>query len=264
MKKEIFFFLLLLIFANIFAQKKEELFNGEIKDSIVLTKNAHITNLRTKKGASTSEVGKFEIYASIGDSLKITSIQHKTHYRIITKYDLISKSISVTLTLNRHQLDEIIIKKNNLSGNLLLDMKRKKEGRKEINAITLKLPNAGKKKMSQIDRKIYTASSSSSGVSLDLLLNLLSGRIKKLKEEKKVVDENNDVEYMLEKVKHFLWSDFNIKEEHQYRFLYYCRSDSLFSKNTLKNELNLIEFLQKKSMEFNLTHKNNLIKGNEK
>ena len=242
MKRKILTLLFLIISLFAFTQNKSLLLTGEVKDSVEFVKNAHIINLKTKGGASSNDFGGFQILASV---------QHYTLYKVITEEHITNKKISIYLTSKRHQLKEIVLKKTNLTGSLISDMKRKKKGTKEINAVTLDLPFAGNKKLSQIDRKLHTATSSGGLIPLDLILNVLSGRLKKLKEEKKVVEENNDVDAMMEKMKHFLTSNFKIKEDDHYRFLYFCRSDSLFNKSLVTNELALIKFLQLKSKEFN-------------
>ena len=251
MKRKILTLLFLIISLFAFTQNKSLLLTGEVKDSVEFVKNAHIINLKTKGGASSNDFGGFQILASVGDTLLISSVQHYTLYKVITEEHITNKKISIYLTSKRHQLKEIVLKKTNLTGSLISDMKRKKKGTKEINAVTLDLPFAGNKKLSQIDRKLHTATSSGGLIPLDLILNVLSGRLKKLKEEKKVVEENNDVDAMMEKMKHFLTSNFKIKEDDHYRFLYFCRSDSLFNKSLVTNELALIKFLQLKSKEFN-------------
>jgi len=260
LKKGIFTILFLFASVLIIAQKKQYLLKGKVQDSIEIVKNANIVNLKTKDGASSNDFGGFQILASIGDTLLISSLQHYTLYQTITKEDITNKELSIYLTSKRHQLKEIVLKKTNLTGSLILDMKRKKNDPKEINAVTLGLPFAGRKKLSQIDRKLHTATTSGGLVPLDLILNILSGRLKKLKEEKKIVEENNDVDAMMVKMKHFLASNFKIKEDDHFRFLYFCRSDSLFNKKFINNELDLIKFLHLKSKEFNKIQENELTK----
>ena len=256
MQKKLLYLFFTSSFITLQAQEKY-LFSGKVLNLTSIIKEAHIINLKTNQGTISNEFGSYQIYASLGDSLKISSLQFSTTIRMITKQDLKSKIINIQLKEKTYVLEEIILKKTNLTGSLISDMKRKKEGRKEVTAISLGLPNAGNKKLSQIDRKLYTATTGSGGVSLDLIINLLSGRIERLKKEQKIVDENNDVEFIFQKLKHFIKSDFKIKKEHQYRFLYYCRSDSLFSKKYLKDELALIKFIRKKSIDFrkNLSNK---------
>ncbi len=120
-----------------------------------------------------------------------------------------------------------------------------------MNAEALALPNAGRKKMKLRDREIYTAISSQSIISVDYLLNVLSGRLKKLRKKKKLLDAGDDVDGMFETFKYALDHHFNIKKEVQFTFLNFCRKDPLFNKKLMNDELALIAFLQIKSKEFN-------------
>lgn len=252
LKRELLFYFFTLVFTlQLNAQSTKHLFTGTIKGEKGIIKNAHIINLQTNQGTFSNQLGAYRIYASPGDSLQISSVQFDTKIRMVTQYDLKSKIIDITLEEKSYELDEIVLKKTKLTGNLFSDMNRNKPKRREISAVTLGLPNAGRKKMSQIERKLYSLSSSSSGIPLDLIISLITGRYKKLKETKKLITENHDVENMMKKIKHFLLSEYNIKEEYHYRFLYYCRTDSSFTKDVVTDELKLIKFLQQKSKEFN-------------
>jgi hypothetical protein len=104
--------------------------------------------------------------------------------------------------------------------------------------------------MKKIDREIYTATTSASGISLDLILNTLSGRLKKLKFKKSIVDEDENVNFVFEKYKYLFEQSFNIKKEDGFKFLYFSFSDSLYNEKLLENEFAFIHFLQKKSDAF--------------
>ncbi len=248
----IFILLLLMCLSTLKIQSQETSFKlkGTIKDSIDNVIDAHVINLRSKDGAFSNDVGRFSINVKIGDSLLISSVQHKPHKFFIKKEHQFEKNISIYLRLNRYELDEIVLKKTKLKGSLLSDIKQKLPAPPIINAVTLGLPNAGRKKLSYIDRRIQTASTSSGGIPLDLIINLISGRLKKLKKEKKLYEENIDVDKIYGKMKHFLTSNFKIKEEDHYRFLYYCRTDRRFQRNILNNEFSLIDYLHTKAKEF--------------
>ena len=150
------------------------------------------------------------------------------------------------------------MKKHNLSGRLGIDIKKVKTTKNEINAGTLELPNAGRKKMKKVDREIYTAITSSSGISLDYIINTFSGRIKKLKKKKKIVEEDIDVFLLLKKFNYNLETNFKIHKDDAFKFLYFCRTDAAFNKNLLNNEFELIKFLQRKAVTFNKLKKSNL------
>ncbi len=233
------------------SQERKALF-GIIKDSLQVLNNAHIVNLNSNLGTVTIKDGSFKIYAKIGDTLRISTIQHQEKKYPIIKSSFSFKGLVITLKTKVYELDEIELKRNNLFGRLDVDLNYvPKKQTPDINAITLGLPNAGLKKMRKIDREIYTATTSSSGISLDLILNILSGRLKKLKKRKKIIEEDEDIIMMFKKFKHSFAQNFNIKDEDAFKFLYFCEADSLFNKTLLNDELNLIVFLQKKSKKFN-------------
>ena len=67
--------------------------------------------------------------------------------------------------------------------------------------------------MKKVDREIYTATTSASGISLDLILNTLSGRLKKLKFKRSIVNEDENVNLVFEKYKYLFEQSFNIKKK---------------------------------------------------
>lgn len=105
--------------------------------------------------------------------------------------------------------------------------------------------------MKQIDRKIYTATGGGNILSVDLIINSISGRLKKLKFQKKLVEEDEAVLKILTEYKFNLATNFNIHKDNEYQFLYFCVKDSLFKKEYSKNKFEFIQFLQKKTIEFN-------------
>ena len=142
-----------------------------------------------------------------------------------------------------------------MSGRLGIDVQKVIKEDK-ISAVTLKLPNAGRKKMKKVDREIYTATKSSRGISLDHIINTLSGRIKMLRKKKVIVEENMDVQILLKQYNYDLEKNFNIQKEHTTRFLYFCRTDRMFNKALFNDEFALIKFLEKKAIEFNKLNSN--------
>ena len=120
MNKKIVFSICFLFFQTfIFSQTKS--INGFVKDFIGIIKNANIVNLTTSKGTFSLEDGTFQIKASKGDSLQISSVQHKTKTIVISEKNISNKSVEITLKINVNILDEIEIRQNNLSGFLGYD-----------------------------------------------------------------------------------------------------------------------------------------------
>ena len=255
MKLKTTFFFLFLISTSLTSQVK---ITGKVTDSLSVVANAHIVNLTTKNGTITNDSGSFEIMVKIGDELEITSIQHETIIATVANITLRTKQINIELKIKTYELEAFDLKKTDLIGSLSIDLKDVPVDRNpKIDAITLNLPFTGMKKLSPIDRKIRTATTASGGLPLDLILNILSGRLKKLKEEKRVIEENFDVAYMHKNYKFFIMDYYEIQKDDLYRFLHFCVEDPSYRRFMLKDEFKMIKFLKFMSEKFNALRRTN-------
>ena len=255
MYKKALLLLLLLFASKLLVAQRSTFIGGQVRDSIGTVSNATILNLNTKRGTVSNDDGIFEIRVRLGDSLQLSSVQHITKIVYISKAALARKKIEIQLLIETTVLEAFELKKHDLSGRLGIDVKKVTKENK-ISAVTLGLPNAGRKKMKKVDREIYTATSSSGGISLDHIINTLSGRIKMLRKKKQIVEEDIDVQILLKQYNYDLEKNFNIKKDATTRFLYFCRTDTLFNKALFNNELSLIKFLEEKAIEFNKLNSN--------
>jgi len=122
MIKKLLFTLFIFTTLQLFSQKT---IYGTITDSLGVVKNAHIINLSSKIGAFSNENGEFSIKGIVGDSLRISSVQHKTTIRFVTNINLKKgKKMMISLTYKVYTLDEIVLKKHNLTGILGIDNKK--------------------------------------------------------------------------------------------------------------------------------------------
>lgn len=248
MQQKITFLYFILFTTTLFSQIK---IKGTVVDSLGFVSDAHIVNLKTKKGTVTNSNGEFELVASFGDEIEITSVQHHTEIATVANVTLRTKEMKITLKIKTYQLEEFQLKKTDLIGSLGIDVKDVPVSPyPKIGAISLGLPFAGQRKLTQIERKIRTATSASGGIPLDLFLNVMSGRLKKLKEEQRVIGENSDVDFMYENYRFFIQDYYGIKKDDLYRFLYFCVTDPTYSRYSLKNELKMINFLKLMSSKF--------------
>jgi hypothetical protein len=254
----LFFFTVLL-----HSQEQKALF-GTIMDSLNVINNVHIVNLNSKHGTVSADDGSFKIFAKVGDTLEISAIQYQEKKYLIRKSSFSFEGLVLYLKPKIYELEEIKLKKHKLTGSLGVDLNVVPTSNvPTINAVTLGLPNAGSKLMKKVDREIYTATTSASGISLDLILNVLSGRLKMLKFKKIIVEEDEAVLLMFKKFQYVFEQNFNIKKENAYRFLYFSLADSLYNEKLLNDEFALIQFLQNKATDFH-TLKNNVKLKKEK
>ncbi|MDA9092675.1 hypothetical protein N9J92_02315 [Polaribacter sp.] len=255
MSKTALFVFLFVFTLNGMVAQRSTLITGHLKDSIGSISNATILNLSSKRGTISNDEGIFEIRVRLGDSLRLSSVQHVTKIIYISKATFIRKRVAIQLFIETTVLDAFELKKHDLSGRLGIDVQKVIKEDK-ISAITLGLPNAGRKKLKKVDREIYTATTSSGGISLDHIINTLSGRIKMLRKKKVIVEEDIDVQILLKQYNYDLEKNFKIQKDATTRFLYFCRTDSLFKKTLFNNEFALIKFLEQKAIEFNKLNSN--------
>lgn len=249
--KQKLLYLFLVISISCSSQNRKRFFYGKIIDSTDVVINAHVINLKTKQGTFSDQYGFFKIYAKENDSLQITSIGYKTKKIRVQLFQFREKINLIFIESKTYNLEEIKLKRNNLLGILETDLNTvPKKTIEDVDAISLGLPGAGMKKMEKQDREIYTATTSAGGISFDYFLNVLSGRLKKLKKKKKIIEENQDINFIYKKYHLLLFQNFKIKKEDTYKFLDYCVTDSLYKKSLLKNEFELIKFLETKSKLF--------------
>ena len=123
MKIKLLALLFLLVCQNQFSQERKKLISGTVKDSIGIVKNANIINLKTKQGTFSSDDGLFRIFVSKGDTLRISSVQHIPQNILITEQLYDAEELNIILKLNTITLDEIELKRHQLSGVLGIDVK---------------------------------------------------------------------------------------------------------------------------------------------
>jgi hypothetical protein len=122
----------ILLFTNfIYSQSRAKTFNGKVIDSFSVVKNAHIINLKTKKGTYSNDNGLFTIIARENDSLQISSIGYKTKVFTVKKFYFSEKVNFIFLEDETYTLNEIVLKRHELSGFLSLDLKKTPVDRRE-------------------------------------------------------------------------------------------------------------------------------------
>ena len=151
-------------------------FNGKIIANTGEVEGVYVVNTRTEVMAVTNASGDFSIEAKVGDTLVFSSIQFKENRIVITEENFSDLNFTVKLNPVIHQLQEVIIKRYD-----------------NINSVALGIVPSGQKSYTQAERRLQTAtglnatasagSMAGGSVSVDPLLNFLSGRTAMLKKE---------------------------------------------------------------------------------
>src|SRR6056300_187199 len=105
---------LLLLLLNVctisYAQERKKLITGTVTDSLGIVKNANIINLKTKQGTFSNDDGRFRIFVSKGDTLRVSSVQHQTKKIVVSKDVFDNEEITIQIKLTVYTLEEIELK----------------------------------------------------------------------------------------------------------------------------------------------------------
>lgn len=243
----------------LFSQNKPLLIKGFTKDSLGVVKDANVWNLSTGKGTFSSEEGSFEIFASEGDSIKISSIPHETKTLVFSKQNFKEQTTAIYLTIKVTVLDEFELKQNNLTGSLFTDVKNvPTKIRDSILADNMNyIINAKKGKLIPdiIDTKVKpppndvdpisgSAPRSSGGIGMPL---------KSLRKERAKKAHLNFIRAFPKKLLTDLGNDFffvqlKIPKERYYHFLEFCNPLGIEKKYKNGKALEVIEILRNESV----------------
>lgn len=166
MIKQLLFFLFLFHFSG-WAQS-DTIIKGKIVSTSSSLEGIHILNLNKGIGIATDDRGYFSIRVTIGDTLQFSAIHLIGTKHIIKKDDFGENLLFVEMKSKLNELEEVTIVQY-----------------KNINAVSLGIIPKNQKTYTPAERKLKTASEMSIGtiISIDPLLNWISGRTRMLKKE---------------------------------------------------------------------------------
>lgn len=212
--------------------------------------NIHITNSSQNKNTTTNVEGVFSIEAKEGDIIKISSIQYENQEIVVASHHVSSKKLVITLKLKVNALDEVVLKRNKLTGNLMDDVNNS-TAKRPINFYDVGIPGYTGKPLTQNERRLKDATAGvifyGTGVNLHKLLNVISGRTKKLKKRVKI-ETNLEI---MKGIKGRLFEDFfkiyPLKEDVIMDFFYFCLEDVSFENRCKgKSDLEIMTYLEER------------------
>ena len=233
------------------------------KDNDVV--GTHVMNITTQRATTTDINGFFNIPVRLNDTLVFSAVQFKRKEVVVNLTVLNSKFLSVPLEDILTELDEVIVRPYNLSGELDRDLGNKKL-EPVVTASTLGLPNAYVKVKTQNERKLFEADHGKFvklefdsmfyipmiAINLHKILNRVSGRTKKLKNlvalDEKIALLDRARGYYPDSI---YVQQLYIPEKKLVEFFYFCEADSLFEPTAQRDDqLHMWEFFQKKSVAY--------------
>ena len=211
----------------------------------------HVLNTTSQRATITDRNGFFSIPVNLSDTLVISAVQYKPKTVIVTKDQLESSLLLISLEEALTELEEVIVMPFNLSGDMARDLSRLNT-EPVVTASTLNLPNAYVKPISKAERELYTATSGNGFIPLFPVINAITGRTKMLKERIK----RNEIYARTERVRDFYidshyTQNLKIPYDKIDDFMYFCEVDANFQAVVdTKDRLAIWEFMRKKSLKY--------------
>ncbi len=224
-----FFLIFSLIAINASAQSIFSKLEGKVTNINKGVPDVHVMNISSNRATITDAEGLFSISTKLNDTILFSAVQYKRKTLVVSRAMLESRSIIVPLEEFINELDEVVVRPFNLSGDLSRDMNSLNKEKVYV-ASTLGLPNAYVKPMTQSERKLNEATTGGGLVPINPIINAISGRTKYLKKvvatQNRYARTNRVREYYADSlfVKYLKIPENKIDD-----FMYFCEVDNAFS-----------------------------------
>ncbi|MBU3821912.1 carboxypeptidase-like regulatory domain-containing protein [Flavobacteriaceae bacterium XHP0103] len=231
--------------------------SGWVKSSADV-ENVNVVNVTSHMYAITDVNGKFYIEVKLNDSLRFSSLLHKTKTVVIDQNAIATKNLTIYLEEQINELEEVVVG-GTLTGDLLYDVKNI-DAKPPINFYDVGIPGYTGRRLTQSERRLRQAGEFkpimlvgllAGSMPLDPIINGISGRTKMLKE--RVAVEGREL--LMQSIKDRLGKDFfasnPLDEELRMDFFYFCADDEHFvEKCKSKTDFEVFEFLEAKYKQY--------------
>ncbi|RZS91949.1 hypothetical protein [Aquimarina brevivitae] len=210
----------------------------------------NIVNYTKKVGVTNNDEGRFKIVAGISDTIVFSSVQYEVKTLVVNANHL-NHSQEILLDPIVEQLPVVNISSTTLSGVIANDVKIV-EIKPFVNNRTLGLPFRDIEQPTPEERRLYTAASSNGALSVDFIINTISGKIKKLKKHKAISRYEKTIEKgRTSFATQFFIEELGIPEELIADFIYYSSEDQEFEKLLQPAAtLDLLLFFEEKALAY--------------
>lgn len=167
--------LLYIFFPSVVLSQNDSIVNGKIVSESSLLEGIHVINLSKRNGAITDARGYFQIKAKVSDTLQFSAVNLKATRHILKAGDFSNDLLLIKMESLITELEEVAI-----------------INYKNINAVALGIVPANQKTYTPAERKLAAAGDFKwysplliplGGMSVDGLINSISGRTAMLKKE---------------------------------------------------------------------------------
>jgi hypothetical protein len=228
------------------SQENRKLINGAIKLDSFPIHDVHIMNMTTNIGTISNDLGIFSIPVKLGDHLSISHLNLKNVTITITKKNINTSEIGITLTEQVTLLKAFTLEESRVIFEQDTDILT--YNGPTVNAQTLKLPYANSKVNAD---KVVFKIRSGAVVNLENLFGKLNGDYKRAIALKKLIIEDQQ----LLKIRNsftddFFITDLQIQQDQITSFLNFCVQKNIIQCYLKKENLKLTKILIQESKSF--------------
>ncbi|RMA57777.1 peptidase associated/transthyretin-like domain-containing protein [Ulvibacter antarcticus] len=273
-QKLLYLFIFLLPF-TLMAQDIDRIkVNGKVKAPVGEDiEGVSIYNISSQQGTITKENGTFELEVAENDRVAITALQFSTFTVIVDKGVIDSRNMGIYLNPVVNQLDEVIVRPYDLSGNIIADVGRVKtieiESKLNLSYETLNFDYEFADDQYSAIRgnaahdAFHNGQEQYGGDILGLVAGVFSLIVSKKEVKTTVKEQNDEIELVGRGLRQrfgndFVISNFDIPAHLVNDFLYYVEENGM-QREYLKgnNEIVLLDFVHQKSIEYNKQREEN-------
>lgn len=215
--------------------------------------NIHVINRTSNKFTTTNISGEFTIQAKTLDTIVFSSIQYKLRVLVVTQKDIQEKVLVVELEENVNTLDQVVVGRV-LTRDLESDVENSL-AKPKINFYDVGIPGYKGKPLTKREReyadasngKVFTYYGIGFGINFYKLLNVISGRTKRLKNYVRLEKRDELMYKMRAQFSKSIFAESDLKEHQKNDFFFFCSEDEKFEEICKSgNNMIILEFLQKK------------------
>lgn len=251
------------VFIMSLAVTSQTLTRIEVKGNIIVEGSdiggITVYNATSKQGTITNDKGEFKIKVALNDNIEVSSLQYENISFLVNEAIIKSKTIKLFLIEEINKLDEIVVLKKTLSGNLKTDIAEAKTFRPKLDALYFGVKNntANLSKDALSDVKNISVDANRPLVYGLNIVNVVDQLLLPLFRSEVPNKKKAGVpEVPVEAIKYyfgseFLADNFNIPKHRVEEFIRYVERDNFdFSLLNYGKELEFLELLNKKSKAF--------------
>lgn len=226
-----------------------------------------VYNISAQKGTITNADGSFEINISENDRIQITALQYQSFTVVVDKGVVDRKVMNIFLNPAVNQLEEVVVRPYDLSGNINVDVKKiptySVANDWDLGYFNLEYgynfkPDDKTGISGNVAEEALNSHALKNGADVLAILGgvgqLLFPRGKKIsfvEKQENINTVSNNIQQRFSR--DFIEANFGVSEDKAVDFLFYAQENGL-DNNLLKpeNEMQLMEFLLQKSKEYKL------------